>query len=127
MRSLLLSVYDEIKSFGDRDRFYKRAADKELDDILKEADRPADEAGFDRYYSARELAPEAPQAKEAESAQSAPRGEAEVPEAVPAASSCGCGCGCGCPTGGETGGTGGETGGDCLDEKGYCHGYWDAN
>ncbi|MBO1680752.1 hypothetical protein, partial [Bittarella massiliensis (ex Durand et al. 2017)] len=121
--SLLLSVYDEIKSFGDRDRFYKRAADKELDDILKEADRPADQADFDRYYSARDLAPETPQVEEAEPAAPAPAGQAENLEAVPAASSCGCGCGCGCPTGGETG----ETGSDCLDENGYCQGYWDAS
>ncbi len=119
--SLLLSVYDEIKSFGDRDRFYKRAADKELDDILKEADRPADQADFDRYYSARDLAPETPQVEEAEPAVPAPAGQAENLEAVAADSPCGCGCGC--PTGGETG----ETGSDCLDENGYCHGYWDAS
>ena len=83
MRSLLLSVYDEIKSFGDRDRFYKRAADKELDDILQEAERPAEEAGFDRYYSAQELAPEAPRAEKPGSAPAA--SEWGVRDAVPAA------------------------------------------
>ena len=54
VKNLLLSVYDSIKNYSDKDRFYKRAKDKSCEELLREEDTAAQVEAYTRYYEEEE-------------------------------------------------------------------------